>query len=1030
MAPRGKALTLSVLIAGDGKGYSDAARGARGDTRGLGEEVDKVATKAALMWATYKGYGVLEDAADAAAGLIEEQGKVRDVFAQSQPEIRSWAEGTASSIGLSERAALEYAGTLGNLLQPMGLAREESATWSKELIELAADMAAFSNVPVEETLDAISSGLAGQSRPLRQYGVFLSDARMRQEAMNMGIYDGTGILDQNQKMLATHSIIMQDTGNQVGAVEREFDGLGQTMKRSEAEAENARATFGEALIPIFKAKAAAVGALADGYNSLPGPLQTTTSGLAASGIAVAAVALGVGFLGPALMRGSASMLAFGRSARTAALDLVVKRTAVQANTAAMMQAAPAQTGFIARMRTMGITAKSGGAALGLAAGAFTLWQMNQANARSGVEEWNAEAERMIELSRQQGDAIEDVFRSQYLADWAADNADALGEWGISLDELSEMLGSSEEAWNSWRDARIDALEGGDRADFQATIDAGGVGNAVAAETAAIDDLREKLDDLRKQSLDTAEAHAVLGDEADETTDSTKDLTEAIEDQETALDRLNKTVSDRLSQLQRERAAQRGVVDAHRDRQDALAEIADAERAAKGQSEEYASALGRIEDAQRGVADAQKGVVDAQRGVAAAHKGVEDAHHGVADALKGVEDAERSVADARKGVADALRGIADAVRGVRDAEQGVVDAQRGVVEAQQKVNEARRDAAQRIRDMTQASVDARLEEERANLTARQAQRAAETAARDPRKTDLEKEDAALKAREAIAAAGAATKDRATAEREAAEAVRAGVEGDQKVMEARKGVADATRRVVEANQSLLDAQRRVTDANEGLANAHRRVSDAGDGVTAAHRRVRDANDNLTEAQRRVTDSADAVRDAERGVEDAVRAVSEANTDAARVLDEAKARAVEAHQRHSDAVHAEAEAWQELGEAHGGPVAGVQAYREALARLAGDMDPNSPLRRELEALMADLFVVQGFLGGSIGQAATSIGSGVRGILAGLEDPRTQRQRVTDSTVNIITNQTIQGTSQQQRRAMADMARQQVAQLLRGGR
>ena len=63
---------------------------------------------------------------------------------------------------------------LGNMLVPMGIGRKKAAEMSKQLVELAADMASFNNASPEETLDALRSGLAGETEPLRKFGVFLN----------------------------------------------------------------------------------------------------------------------------------------------------------------------------------------------------------------------------------------------------------------------------------------------------------------------------------------------------------------------------------------------------------------------------------------------------------------------------------------------------------------------------------------------------------------------------------------------------------------------------------------------------------------------------------------------------------------------------------------------------------------------------------------------------------------------------------------------------------------------------------------
>ena len=63
---------------------------------------------------------------------------------------------------------------------------------SLKLVELAADLASFNNTSPEDALLALRSGLSGETEPLKRYGIAINDARLKQEALNQGIYEGEG----------------------------------------------------------------------------------------------------------------------------------------------------------------------------------------------------------------------------------------------------------------------------------------------------------------------------------------------------------------------------------------------------------------------------------------------------------------------------------------------------------------------------------------------------------------------------------------------------------------------------------------------------------------------------------------------------------------------------------------------------------------------------------------------------------------------------------------------------------------------
>lgn len=186
-----------------------------------------------------------------ASNLGEAQSKVSAVFKSQAATVTAWSKTMSASFGVSQRAALEAAGTYGNLFQAFGIGEVEAAKMSKKLVELAADMASFNNVPIEEALTALRSGLSGETEPLKRFGVALNDVRLRQEALNLKIYDGQGVLTVAQKSQAAYALILRDTALQQGDVARTAGGLANQKKFLAAQVEDLSGTFGAVFMPIM-----------------------------------------------------------------------------------------------------------------------------------------------------------------------------------------------------------------------------------------------------------------------------------------------------------------------------------------------------------------------------------------------------------------------------------------------------------------------------------------------------------------------------------------------------------------------------------------------------------------------------------------------------------------------------------------------------------------------------------------------------------------------------------------------------------
>lgn len=195
------------------------------------------------------GYNLVQSA----SGLEESMSKVNVVFGQSAQAVVDFASTASTSIGISKQQALEAAGTYGNLFQAFGIGRQRSQEMSVELVKLAADLASFNNASIEDTLQALRSGLSGETEPLKRFGVALNDVRLKQEALNMGLYSGKGNLDVNAKAQAAYALILKDTALAQGDFARTSDGVANQQRMLAAQFADVRAELGTALMPVYKA---------------------------------------------------------------------------------------------------------------------------------------------------------------------------------------------------------------------------------------------------------------------------------------------------------------------------------------------------------------------------------------------------------------------------------------------------------------------------------------------------------------------------------------------------------------------------------------------------------------------------------------------------------------------------------------------------------------------------------------------------------------------------------------------------------
>lgn len=195
---------------------------------------------------------VVGDAIDAASDLNESLSKSQVVFGRSATAIEAWAGTMARAGGLSKQAALEAAASFGNLFTGLGQSQASAAEMSKRLVQLASDLASFNNLDPTEALEKLRSGLAGETEPLRSVGVFLTEAKVKAKAMEMGLADAHGELSEGAKVLARYQLILDETKTAQGDFARTADSVANKQRQLNAEIENLKAQLGEALLPVQK----------------------------------------------------------------------------------------------------------------------------------------------------------------------------------------------------------------------------------------------------------------------------------------------------------------------------------------------------------------------------------------------------------------------------------------------------------------------------------------------------------------------------------------------------------------------------------------------------------------------------------------------------------------------------------------------------------------------------------------------------------------------------------------------------------
>jgi len=183
--------------------------------------------------------------------------KVGQVYGELSQQVIDWSKNAADSLGLTSGEAQEAAATFGNMFAALdvGIVKTDKidtnfALMSTDLVQLAADVAAFNNTTTANVLDAFQSGLAGTSRQLREYGIVITAAQVEQKALELGLKANKDELTEGDKIVARYALMMEQAAHQSGQFARESDSATVQTQVLKAKIRELQGEIGEKLIPV------------------------------------------------------------------------------------------------------------------------------------------------------------------------------------------------------------------------------------------------------------------------------------------------------------------------------------------------------------------------------------------------------------------------------------------------------------------------------------------------------------------------------------------------------------------------------------------------------------------------------------------------------------------------------------------------------------------------------------------------------------------------------------------------------------
>lgn len=172
---------------------------------------------------------------------------------QYADEAKEYAEYVSDIMGIDPAQWLRNQGIFNTLLTGFGDTAERAQLMSRNLTQLGYDLSSYANIPIEDAMQKLQSGISGELEPLRRLGYDLSQAKLQQTALNLGVKESVANMTQAEKAELRYYAIMTQVTTAQGDMARTLEAPANQLRILQAQLTQAARAIGNIFIPALNA---------------------------------------------------------------------------------------------------------------------------------------------------------------------------------------------------------------------------------------------------------------------------------------------------------------------------------------------------------------------------------------------------------------------------------------------------------------------------------------------------------------------------------------------------------------------------------------------------------------------------------------------------------------------------------------------------------------------------------------------------------------------------------------------------------
>jgi hypothetical protein len=298
-----KKASISIAIIADAAKAQAGFKEAEKAAGSFGQQMGGLTKTIAATFATKAITDFAKSSINAASDLGESINAVQVTFGQAADGILAFGETASKTVGLSAQDFNSFAVQFAGFTKQIAGDQGDIVQVTEDLTTRIADFASVMNLDIPQAAQVFQSSLAGQTEPIRRFGIDLSAAAVAAFAVEQGISESAATMTEAEKVQARYQLLMQETAKAAGDFANTSDSLANSQRILQADFKNMQAELGQALLPVMEQLVSIAKIAVDAFMALPEPLQKI--------VTLAAV------LGGGMASASRALQGFGLAAKTA-----------------------------------------------------------------------------------------------------------------------------------------------------------------------------------------------------------------------------------------------------------------------------------------------------------------------------------------------------------------------------------------------------------------------------------------------------------------------------------------------------------------------------------------------------------------------------------------------------------------------------------------------------------------------------------------------------------------------------------------